>query len=141
MTFERFLAGRFIGCFSGIEVRTGDAYRSLQVSRAVEETLGGLYYARDWKDFYPGFFQALKTERVMMFVLLSFIMVVAGFIIVATLIMMIMEKSRDISILKTMGCEDEGVLRIFAIQGFLIGVVGLALGIGMSINNASSGRV
>jgi lipoprotein-releasing system permease protein len=69
----------------------------------------------------------------MMFVLLSFIMVVAGFIIVATLIMMIMEKSQDIAILKTMGCADEGVLRVFAIEGFLIGLVGLGLGIGMGL--------
>jgi lipoprotein-releasing system permease protein len=119
---------------SAIEVRTPDAYRSGQVARAASAALGGsLYYTRDWKDFYPGFFQALKTERVMMFVLLSFIMVVAGFIIVATLIMMIMEKSRDIAILKTMGCDDDGILRVFAIQGFMIGTVGLALGVGMGL--------
>ncbi len=119
----------------GVEVRTVDPYRSRAIAGDVEASLGedGLYYTRDWKDYFPGFFQALKTERVMMFVLLSFIMVVAGFIIVATLIMMIMEKSQDIAILKTMGCADEGVLRVFAIEGFLIGVVGLALGIGMGL--------
>jgi lipoprotein-releasing system permease protein len=119
----------------GIEVRSVDPYRSRQIAAEVESRLGtgGLYYTRDWKDYFPGFFQALKTERVMMFVLLSFIMVVAGFIIVATLIMMIMEKSQDIAILKTMGCPDEGILRVFAIEGFLIGVVGLALGIGMGL--------
>jgi lipoprotein-releasing system permease protein len=114
---------------SGVEVRTNDPYASIAVGQRVEAELGGLYYARDWKDFYPAFFQALKTERVMMFVLLSFIMVVAGFIITATLIMMIMEKSRDIAILKAMGCDDEGVLRVFAIGGVLIGVVGLAAGL------------
>jgi lipoprotein-releasing system permease protein len=75
----------------------------------------------------------LKTERVMMFVLLSFIMVVAGFIIVATLIMMIMERSRDIAILKAMGCEDDAILRIFAIGGGLIGVAGLGLGLAMGL--------
>jgi lipoprotein-releasing system permease protein len=119
----------------GVEVRSVDPYRSRSIALEVEQALGeeGLYYTRDWKDYFPGFFQALKTERVMMFVLLSFIMVVAGFIIVATLIMMIMEKSQDIAILKTMGCADEGVLRVFAIEGFLIGVVGLALGIGMGL--------
>lgn len=114
---------------SGVEVRTNDPYASIAVGQRVEAELGGLYYTRDWKDFYPAFFQALKTERVMMFVLLSFIMVVAGFIITATLIMMIMEKSRDIAILKAMGCDDEGVLRVFAIGGVLIGVVGLAAGL------------
>jgi lipoprotein-releasing system permease protein len=119
----------------GIEVRTVDAYRSRAIAAEVENALDsqGIYYTRDWKDYFPGFFQALKTERVMMFVLLSFIMVVAGFIIVATLIMMIMEKSQDIAILKTMGCADDGILRVFAIEGFLIGVVGLAVGIGMGL--------
>jgi len=119
----------------GVEVRTGDAYASRATALDVEAALGdgGVYYTRDWKEYFPGFFQALKTERVMMFVLLSFIMVVAGFIIVATLIMMIMEKSQDIAILKTMGCTDDAILRVFAIEGFLIGVAGLALGIGMGL--------
>ncbi len=119
----------------GIEVRTTDAYRSRGTASEVASALdpSGIYYTRDWKDYFPGFFQALKTERVMMFVLLSFIMVVAGFIIVATLIMMIMEKSQDIAILKTMGCPDAGILRVFAIEGFLIGVVGLLVGIGMGL--------
>lgn len=118
---------------SGIEVRTQDPYRSQAIADAVVARLGGLYFARDWKTFYPGFFNALKTERVMMFVLLSFIMVVAGFIIIATLIMMIMEKSRDIAILKTMGCPDDGVQRIFAIEGFLIGVAGVGLGLALGL--------
>ena len=118
---------------SGIEVRTDDPYRSILLGRRIEGVLGGLYFARDWKDYYPAFFQALKTERVMMFVLLSFIMVVAGFIIIATLIMMIMEKSRDIAILKAMGCDDAGVLRIFALGGVLIGIVGLFVGLGMGL--------
>jgi lipoprotein-releasing system permease protein len=118
---------------SGIEVRTLDPYRSGVVGAQVAAELGGMFYVQDWKEFYPGFFQALKTERVMMFVLLSFIMVVAGFIIVATLIMMIMDRSRDIAILKAMGCEDDAILRIFAIGGGLIGVAGLALGLGMGL--------
>ena len=100
-------------------MRTVDPYRSQAIGRRPSRAARPLfYYARDWKEFYPGFFQALKTEQaLMMFVLLSFIMVVAGFIIVATLIMMIMEKSRDIAILKAMGCEDDGILRMFAIEG------------------------
>jgi lipoprotein-releasing system permease protein len=118
---------------TGVEVRTVDPYRSQVYGLAVSERLGRFYYARDWKEFYPGFFQALKTEQALMFVLLSFIMVVAGFIIVATLIMMIMEKSRDIAILKAMGCEDDGILRIFAIEGGLIGVGGLGLGLAMGL--------
>jgi lipoprotein-releasing system permease protein len=113
----------------GIEVRTTDYYRSRQVARRVEERLGRPFYTRDWKEFFPAFFQALKTERVMMFVLLTMIMVVAAFAIVVTLIMMIMEKSSDIAILKAMGAADASIERIFAIEGTLIGLLGTVLGV------------
>ena len=91
----------------GIEVRTTDFYRSQAVGQAIVQALGFPYYTRDWKEFFPAFFQALKSERVMMFVLLTMIMVVAAFSIVSTLVMMIMEKSSDIAILKAMGAEDD----------------------------------
>ena len=113
----------------GIEARTTDYYRSGRVGQRVSETLDYPFFTRDWKEFFPAFFQALKTERVMMFVLLAMIMVVAAFIIVATLIMMIMEKSSDISILKAMGAEDSTIERIFAIEGTLIGLVGTTIGV------------
>jgi lipoprotein-releasing system permease protein len=114
----------------GIEVRTTDFYRSRRVAADVREMLrSDRYFTRDWKDFFPAFFQALKTERVMMFVLLTMIMVVAAFAIVVTLIMMIMEKSSDIAILKTMGASDAAVERIFAIEGTLIGLLGTAVGV------------
>jgi len=113
----------------GIEVRTTDYYRSRQVGRAVEAKLGFPYFTRDWKEFFPSFFQALKTERVMMFVLLSMVIVVSSFAIVVTLIMMIMEKSGDIAILKAMGATDAAVERIFAIEGTLIGLLGTVLGV------------
>jgi lipoprotein-releasing system permease protein len=113
----------------GIEVRTNDFYRSAQIAAQVQEGLGGPFVTRDWKEFFPAFFQALKTERVMMFVLLTMIMVVAAFAIVVTLVMMIMEKAGDIAILKAMGAEDDAVERIFAIEGALIGLVGTAIGV------------
>jgi lipoprotein-releasing system permease protein len=113
----------------GIEVRTSDYYRSQRVAAQIEETIGFPYFTRDWKEFFPSFFQALKTERVMMFVLLTMIMVVAAFAIVVTLIMMIMEKSADIAILKAMGATDAAVERIFAIEGTLIGLLGTLLGV------------
>ena len=113
----------------GIEVRTADFYRSRRVAIDLQERLGFPYFAKDWKEFFPAFFQALKTERVMMFVLLTMIMVVAAFAIVVTLIMMIMEKSSDIAILKTMGATDATVERIFAIEGTLIGLLGTAAGV------------
>jgi lipoprotein-releasing system permease protein len=119
----------------GIEARTTDFYRSRAVADGVQSRLGFPYYARDWKEFFPAFFQALKSERVMMFILLTMIMVVAAFSIVSTLVMMIMEKSSDIAILKAMGAEDDGIERIFALEGTLIGVVGTTLGVvaGLSV--------
>jgi lipoprotein-releasing system permease protein len=113
----------------GIEVRVADYYRSQRVGAAIERELGFPYYTRDWKEFFPSFFQALKTERVMMFVLLTMIMVVAAFAIVVTLVMMIMEKSSDIAILKAMGATDSAVERIFAIEGTLIGLLGTVVGV------------
>jgi lipoprotein-releasing system permease protein len=113
----------------GIEARTTDFYRSRQVGASVSAALEYPFYTRDWKDFFPAFFQALKTERGMMFILLTMIMVVAAFVIVATLIMMIMEKSSDIAIMKAMGAEDGSIERIFAIEGTLIGLAGTALGV------------
>ncbi|MFI5320009.1 MAG: FtsX-like permease family protein [Myxococcota bacterium] len=113
----------------GVEVRTTDFYRSRRVAEDIQKRLGFPYFAKDWKEFFPAFFQALKTERVMMFVLLTMIMVVAAFAIVVTLIMMIMEKSSDIAILKTMGATDATIERIFAIEGTLIGLLGTVAGV------------
>jgi lipoprotein-releasing system permease protein len=117
----------------GVEVRVTDFYRSQRIADEIQAALGFPYFARDWKEYVPAFFQALKTERVMMFVLLTMIMVVAAFVIVATLIMMIMEKSSDIAILKAMGADDSVIERIFAIEGTLIGVAGIALGIAAGV--------
>jgi lipoprotein-releasing system permease protein len=113
----------------GIEARTTDHYRSQTVGQRVQGILQYPYYSRDWKEVFPAFFQALKTERVMMFLLLTMIMVVAAFVIVATLVMMIMEKSSDIAILKAMGAEDAMIERIFALEGTLIGLAGTLLGV------------
>jgi lipoprotein-releasing system permease protein len=117
----------------GIEVRTADYYRSARIAAQVQEALDYPFFTRDWKEFFPSFFQALKTERVMMFVLLTMIMVVAAFAIVVTLVMMIMEKASDIAILKAMGAEDEMVERIFAIEGALIGLVGTVIGVAAGV--------
>ena len=113
----------------GLEARTTDFYRSRAVGREVSDSLDYPFFTRDWKDFFPAFFQALKTERIMMFLLLTMINVVAAFVIVTTLIMMIMEKSSDIAILKAMGAEDDLIERVFAIEGTLIGLVGTAIGV------------
>ncbi|MEE3328211.1 MAG: FtsX-like permease family protein [Myxococcota bacterium] len=114
---------------SGMEAITTDHYRSQEVGLAVQSALGPPFQVRDWKEYFPAFFQALKTERVMMFLLLTMIMVVAAFVIVATLMMMIMEKSGDIAILKAMGARNSLIERIFALEGTLIGVMGTFVGV------------
>jgi lipoprotein-releasing system permease protein len=121
----------------GLEARTTDLYRSRRVASEVVRTLAYPFYSRDWKEYFPAFFQALKTERIMMFMLLSMVMVVAAFVIVATLIMMIMEKSSDIAILKAMGAEDASIERIFALEGTLIGLAGTVMGVlaGMAVTH------
>jgi lipoprotein-releasing system permease protein len=124
---------RSAGLIDGIEGLTTDYYRSQRVGSDVTAALEYPFYTRDWKDYYPAFFQALKTERVMMFLLLTMIMVVAAFVIVATLIMMIMEKSSDIAILKAMGAEDAMIERIFALEGALIGLAGTLLGVAAGV--------
>ncbi len=121
----------------GFEVRTLDFYRSRRVAAAIEEELGHPFYARDWKELFPGFFHALQDNRSLMFMLLIMIMVVSAFVIVVTLMMMIMAKSTDVAILKTMGARDESIGLIFSIEGTLIGLAGVVLGVlaGVAVSN------
>ncbi|MAI80586.1 MAG: hypothetical protein CL917_16715 [Deltaproteobacteria bacterium] len=114
---------------AGFEVRTEDFYRSAQVGDRVEGALGHPFYSRDWKELFPGFFHALNDNRSLMFMLLVMIMVVSAFVIVVTLMMMIMAKSTDVAILKTMGAADRSIELVFAIEGTLIGVAGVILGV------------
>ena len=116
---------RLAGSFGAIGLRA----ETEDLGSAVQEALGFPYFTRDWKEFFPAFFQALKSERVMMFVLLTMIIVVAVFSIVSTLVMMIMEKSGDIAILKAMGAEEGSIERIFALEGALIGLSGTLIGV------------
>lgn len=113
----------------GFEVRTVDFFRSRAVADAVEEALGHPFFARDWKELFPQFFHALNDNRSLMFLLLIMIMVVSAFVIVVTLMMMIMSKSADVAILKTMGARDESIELIFAIEGAIIGLAGVAVGV------------
>jgi lipoprotein-releasing system permease protein len=114
---------------AGFEVRSTDFFRSRRVADAVEAELGHPFFGRDWKELFPGFFHALQDNRSLMFMLLVMIMVVSAFVIVVTLMMMIMAKSRDVAILKTMGARDQSIELIFAIEGTLIGIAGVALGV------------
>lgn len=112
----------------GIEVRVDDIYRVRDVAEATEALLGPVVWTRDWMQMNRTLFSALRQERVLMFIILVLIILVAAFNIISTLIMMVMEKTGAIAILKAMGASNRGIYRIFMIQGLVIGLVGMAIG-------------
>jgi lipoprotein-releasing system permease protein len=114
---------------NGVEVRVKDIYRADQVGRRLAEALGPSYFARDWMVMNHSLFAALKLEKITMFVILILIVLVAAFGIISSLIMLVMEKTRDIGALKAMGATEAGVRRIFMLEGIIIGAVGTFLGL------------
>ncbi len=126
---------------SGIELRLDDIYKASSVRDSVNKNLGFPYYARDWMQMNRNLFAALKLEKFAMFIILILIVLVASFNIVSTLMMNVMEKQKEIAILKAMGAKNRGIMMVFMIQGLLIGVIGTAIGVtggyilGKIINN------
>ena len=112
----------------GIEVRVDDIYRVHEVAEATESLLGPGVWTRDWMQMNRTLFAALRQERVLMFIILVLIVLVAAFNIISTLIMMVMEKTGAIAILKAMGASNRGIYRIFMVQGLVIGLVGMVFG-------------
>ncbi|HEU4456188.1 MAG TPA: ABC transporter permease [Longimicrobium sp.] len=113
---------------SGLEVRVPDAMEATQVAGRINEALGMPYRTDDWKTMNAALFSALKLEKLAMMVILLLIVIVAAFNIVSTLVMVVTDKTREIGILKSMGLTSRRVLRIFMIQGLVIGIVGAVLG-------------
>jgi lipoprotein-releasing system permease protein len=113
----------------GIEVKVDDIYGVGEISTALLARLGDTYWTQDWMQMNKNFFSALKLEKAVMFIILVLIILVAAFNIISTLIMMVMEKTKDIAILKSMGASSKSIMRIFMLDGLVIGVVGTALGI------------
>jgi lipoprotein-releasing system permease protein len=112
----------------GIGIRVVDAYKADQVKNRIQERIGFEYWARSWSDLNKNLFSALKLEKITMFIILTLIVLVACFNIVSTLIMMVMEKTKDIGILKSIGATNSSVKNIFMLNGFLIGVLGTTIG-------------
>ncbi|MDZ7748609.1 MAG: lipoprotein-releasing ABC transporter permease subunit [Halofilum sp. (in: g-proteobacteria)] len=115
---------------SGVRLRLSDMFLAPRVADAVEAELGRGYWVRDWTRRHASFFQAVRTEKTVMFVILTLIVAVAAFNIVSTLVMMVTDKQADIAILRTLGLTPGGVMGVFLVQGSLIGVIGTALGVG-----------
>jgi lipoprotein-releasing system permease protein len=113
---------------TGIEIKTTNIYNVKEVGRDIRQKLGFSFWTRDWMEMNRNLFSALRLEKIAMFIILALIVLVAAFNIISTLIMVVMEKNRDIAILKAMGASSKGILKIFIIEGLVIGVVGTLLG-------------
>lgn len=114
---------------TGIELRLDDIYKASVVHKYVDKKLGFPYYVRDWMQMNRSLFAALKLEKFAMFVILTLIVLVASFNIIGTLLMNVMEKQKEIAILKAMGAANQGIMTVFMIQGLLIGIVGTLIGV------------
>jgi len=117
------------GYVTGVEVKVNDMYKAPQIADSIIRTLGGFpYTASNWIELNRNLFSWMKTEKIVMFVILMLIVAVAAFNIISTLIMVVMEKRRDIGILKSMGATSRSVMRIFIAEGVAVGLIGTALG-------------
>lgn len=111
-----------------IELRVDDIYRAPAVAEAVDDAHEGRYITQTWADLNRALFSALWLEKMAISITIGLIVMVAALNIVASLVLLVMEKTSDIAILKTMGMSPRGISAIFMLQGLMIGVVGTALG-------------
>ena len=111
-----------------IQLRVDDIYAAPRIAESIPETLGAQYVTTDWADMNKSLFSALGLEKMAISLTIGLIVMVAALNIVASLILLVMEKHRDIAILKTMGASARSVTRIFMMQGLIIGVVGTTVG-------------
>jgi lipoprotein-releasing system permease protein len=114
---------------SGIELKITDIYAAPEVRTDLNKKLGPPYFVKDWQMMNKNLFSALKLEKFAMFVVVLLIILVASFNIVSTLMMNVMEKQKEIAILKSMGAGNRGVMMIFMFQGLFIGIVGTVIGL------------
>jgi lipoprotein-releasing system permease protein len=130
-------AQRFFGAgeaVTGLEVKVADVDLARATMARALAALGGYpYRVKDWGDMNRNLFSALMMEKVVMAVILGFIVLVASFIIVATLIMLVLEKTREIAVLKSMGASVSSVMKIFVAEGLVIGAVGTAFGLTLGL--------
>jgi lipoprotein-releasing system permease protein len=119
---------------TGVEMKVDDIDRASAVTREVDERLGsGLYHTLDWEELNHGLFTALRIQQILMSLVLALIIVVAAFTVIATLIMMVLDKKREIAVLKAMGATNAALLRAFLYQGAIIGVVGTTIGLALGL--------
>jgi len=114
---------------TGINATLDNLYSAPRIAKALYQSLGGQYYVYDWTQRNGNFFAAVKLEKTLMFFMLLLIVAVAAFNILSTLVMVVTDKQADIAILRTLGATPGTIMRIFMVQGCVIGVVGTFLGI------------
>lgn len=126
-------AQQFLGidqAVHGLELKIDDLYQADIIARELAELTGPSYITKDWMGMNHNLFSALKLEKTAMFIVLALIVLVAAFNIISTLIMVVMEKSREIAILKSMGATSGAIMRIFVYEGLIIGCSGMIIGVG-----------
>jgi lipoprotein-releasing system permease protein len=118
---------------TGLEVGIKDIYTAEQLAAVIQNRLGQPFYARNWMQMNRNLFASLKLQKVTMFIILTLIILVAAFGIASTLFMMVMKKTRDIAILKSMGATRRSIMQIFIINGLVIGGLGTVIGLGLGL--------
>ncbi|MGB0712261.1 MAG: lipoprotein-releasing ABC transporter permease subunit [Gammaproteobacteria bacterium] len=114
---------------TGVRVELDDLNQARSVAREIARSLPGFYAIRDWTREHANFFKAIATEKTVMFIILSIIVLVAAINIIATLVMMVTDKQSDIAILRTLGATPAAVMGVFLVQGTILGLAGTALGV------------
>jgi lipoprotein-releasing system permease protein len=114
---------------TGIQLKVADVYHTDELARSINREMGINFYARDWMQMNKNILFALKTEKIVMFIILTLIVLVAAFGIASTLFMVVMEKTRDIAILKSMGATAASIMKIFVLEGLIIGIIGTVVGV------------
>ena len=114
---------------TGIRLKTNNILKAPTISREIASQLSSKYWVIDWTQRHSNFFRALKTEKTVMFVILTLIVAVAAFNIISTLVMAVSDKQSDIAVLRTLGASPKSILKIFIIQGTIIGAIGIFLGV------------
>jgi len=119
---------------TGIEMKVNDIERARDIARDIDSRLqNGIYHTMDWEELNHGLFTALRIQQLLMSLVLALIIVVAAFTVIATLIMVVLDKKREIAVLKAMGASNSALLRAFLYQGAIIGVIGTVIGLGLGL--------
>lgn len=113
---------------SGIEITVDDLFKADKITGTLAENLGAPFYTRSWMEMNANIFAALKLEKIGMFILLTMVVLIGSFSIVTSLVMLVMEKTRDIAVMMAMGATRKMIARIFMWQGSIIGLTGTLLG-------------